>query len=186
MLLPRPQRFLSLRRHLTRSVSWVRCSSMLLNKHYLALLIPYYVTTTQARAFPSYVRTVGVPSALGQLRNKHLVSAAELCLVCVCVFFKGHGLRIYLCMSCGHIQISLFSWCVQLSLVVTWSSGLPVAAADNKWTAHPASPQLPKYIFYIHSQEEADVHMPTRSATHTQASRHVHTLPRLELEVCVM
>lgn len=45
------------------------------------------------------------------------------------------------------------------------------AAAESKWKAHPASPQLPKKHFYTQSQEEPDVYTPTHSGTY----RHTDT-----------
>lgn len=65
--------------------------------------------------------------------------------------------------------VSVFVRLSEVPSAVTLTSGS--AAADSKWTAHPASTQLPKKHFYTHSQEEPDVYTPTQPGTY----RHTDT-----------
>lgn len=120
--------------------------------------------------------SICMPFGLSQLRNRHCgfsnwtLLCMRVCGLHLCVFFKRtRGENIFVCILCP--QSNPLPMCPilnKLSPAVTLTSGLP--AADNKWRAHPAGPQLPKKHFYTRSQEECDVHTPTHTAT--QARTH--------------
>lgn len=140
------------------------------------------------RVVVCYVTSVCMPFGPSQPRTRHLVSAAACCFACpfvgfVCCVCVGQDVRIYLCASSDHSQIGLiFSPCVRF-LNKLWSQDYLQQTISEQLIQLEHWLRIQTFL-YAHTQEESDVHTPTRSATHRRTG--TYTLRRAWSWRCVL